>query len=255
LTRTVRERGPLRRLTAAVVLLVAGCATVPPLEPIVRIEGEEERIESYLAAARRDASERRAVRAVGKLSLESPNGSGNVREVIVVERPSRLRLEALNLLGQTQVLLVTDGERFAFFDGSRLERGPLSDDILRDHLGIDLAPAEAIDLLLAAPRIPEGPALGVLGQGTDRIARLDSQIVRFGADGELRGVVSLDAAGLPRWSVEYASWRDAGAGRYPFSVVFSFPRLATHAELRVREAELNPELDTSLFHVPLGPSD
>jgi hypothetical protein len=255
LTRSVRERRSPRRLFAVAALLVAGCATVPPLEPIVRVEGEEERIEAYLAAARESASERLAVRAVGKLSLESPNGSGSVREVIVVQRPSRLRLESLNMLGQTQVLLVADGERFAFFDGTRLERGPLSDDILREHLGIDLAPAEAVDLLLGAPRIPEGPALGVLGQGTDRIARLDAQIVRFGADGELLGVASLDPAGLPRWSVEYASWRDAGAGRYPFSVVFSFPRLATRAELSVREAELNPELDTSLFHVPPGPSD
>jgi outer membrane lipoprotein-sorting protein len=256
LTFTVRDPGSLwRKAAAAALLFAAGCATVPPPAPLVRVEGEEHRIESYLAAARASASQRRAVRAVGKLSLESPRGSGDVREVIVVERPGRLRLEALNVLGQTQALLVADGERFAFYDGSTLQGGPLSDDVLREHLGIDLEPGEAVDVLLGAPRIQAGPPLRVLGQGEDRIAELDSQLVRFGANGELRGVASLGPSGLPRWSVEYSSWRDAGAGQYPFSMILSFPRLATRAELRVREAELNPQLDTSLFHVPTGRSD
>jgi hypothetical protein len=255
LTRAVRDRGVRRCLTAAALVVAAGCATTPPLLPVVRVDGEEARIESYLAAARAGEAERRSVRTVGRLRLESPNGSGSVREVIVVERPSRLRLEALNVLGQTQALLVADGERFAFFDGSTLSRGPLSEDLLRDLLGLDLGPAEAVGVLLGAPPIEAGPLLGVLGQGTDRIAELDSQLVRFAADGELRGVALLGPTGLPRWNVEYASWQEAGGGRYPFSVILSFPRLETRAEFEVREAELNVELDMSLFYVPPGQSD
>jgi outer membrane biogenesis lipoprotein LolB len=222
---------------------------------VVPVVGEDERIETYLAAARSGASERRALRAVGKLSLESPQGSGTVREVILVERPRRLRLEALNLLGQTEVLLVADGERFAFFNGGRLSAGPLSEDVLRDLLGLDLDPDEAVGVLLGAPRLEAGPPHGVLGQGEDRIARLDSQVVRFGPEGELRGVAVLDPTGVLRWHVEYARWQRAGGGSYPFSVILSFPLTQTRAEFKVREAELNPELDTSLFYVPPGESE
>jgi outer membrane biogenesis lipoprotein LolB len=235
------------------IALLAACQTFrrpPELAPLVPIEGEQARIDAYLDAVRSGSTTRRALRVVGKLHVDSPQGSASTRQVIAVERPGRLRFESLDLLGQTRALLVSDGVRFSFYDGRSFSGGPLSDGVLRELIGLDLPPSEAIGVLLGAPTLEAGPALRVLGRGPERIAELDSLRVRFASDGELRGVESL-AAGA-RWRVDYGAWQEATGGRYPSSLVLSFPRSELHARLEVREAELNPELDRSLFHVPPG---
>jgi len=173
----------------------------------------------------------------------------------MAQRPRQLRLESLNFLGQTQSLLVTDGSSFWFFDGRALDHGLLSEDLLRQRLGVDLGPDEAVAVLLAAPRLEAGAPLEILALGEDRIARFAGQRVRFSADGELRSVEVLDPEGALRWSARYERWRAVGEDRYPFEMVLRFPRTALRAELRVDEVELNPALDAELFVLPPGGRD
>jgi hypothetical protein len=245
--------GPAALLGA--LLFLGACRTIELPPTPIRITGEEERIAGWLERARSAGSARHALRAFGTLKLESASGSGSVKQVLMAERPMRLRLESLNFLGQTQSLLVTDGSSFWFFDGHALDRGPLSDELLRRHLGVDLGPDEAVAVLLAAPRLEEGAPLEILALGEERIARFAGQRVRFSPEGDLRSVEVLDPAGGLRWAARYERWRPVGEDRYPFEMVLRFPRTALRAELRVDEVELNPALDSELFVLPSGGSD
>ena len=199
-----------------------------------------------------EADSRQTLRAVGKLRVAGPNGSGKIKQVILVERPARLRLESLNVLGQAATLLVTDGERYSFFDGKTLDGGAVSSEVLHDRLGLAFAPAEAADALLATPKPVVWPPRAILARGAEREVSFVDQNLRFGDDGELEAIESLDGSGEIRWTAEYAAWRDVPGGRYPFSVVFWFPETKLRAELELSAVELNPQLEASLFRVGGG---
>jgi outer membrane lipoprotein-sorting protein len=237
-----------RAVCALAWLWLAACATSegPPFRPVA---GEEDALRARLAAVSQAADGRQGLRAVGKLHVQSKDGSVSVQEVVLAERPARLRLESLNMLGQAQSLLVTDGERFAFFDGKRLEDGPAEPAILRDRLGLSLEPGEAVLALLAAPLASEWPPREILGRGEERELRGAVQSVRFAAGGELSRIAALDDRGKVRWQADYDQWRDVPGGRYPFSLVLSFPETSLRAELELSQVELNPALDPALFRV------
>jgi hypothetical protein len=238
---------------AVAVLGLAACATLRPTPPLVLIRGEDARVAEWLSRVRSDADARNALRADATVALETRERSGRFRQVILAARPARLRLETLNLLGQTQTLLVTDGREYAFFDGRELARGAVTPDVLRERLGIDLEPRDAVDALLVSPAVPEGavPA-AVWGRGEERIVDVDAARLRFAPQGDLAGVNALDADGHVRWSAAYRDWREARGGRYPFGVVLDFPATELRAELVVRDVEVNPPLDDALFRLPPG---
>ena len=203
--------------------------------------------------------ERRSIRAFVKLRIDSEQGKGTVRAVIVAERPDRLRLETLNMLGQTQTLLAVDGNTFGFYDGrSSVERGTTGPQVLRQRLGLDVEPLEAVALLLASPTLPgDSPrrisALRVKGapvQSEERRAEFDAGSVRFAGAGELREVATVDPRGRLRWQAEFEGWRDVPGGRYPSQLRIAFPETGLRAELSVEEVELNAALDAQLFRIP-----
>ena len=242
----------LRSLVIAVLVGACAHASGPAPARVVPLSLDDAQILPLLEQARATATSRHALRATGRVKLDSQDGSGRVRSVILAERPARLRFEALNLLGQTQTLLVTDGERFAFFDGKSLERGPSAPGVLRRTLGLDLEVAEAVRALLAAPAPATDPPREAFLLGEDRVIGFALQRLRFDAAGELRGAAALDAFGGVRWLAEYADWRDTTAGRYPFRMSLRFPRHALWADLRFDDVELNPLLAPDLFRLPGG---
>lgn len=237
-----------RAASALAALSVAACAT--PGGPAFRpVAGEDELLRARVEAAASQGDSRLRLRAVGKLRVESPDGSASVQEVVLAERPARLRLESLNVLGQAATLLVTDGERFAFYDGKRLEDGAAEPEILRSRLGLAFAPTEAVRALLVAPLAVEWSPRAILGRGDEREVQLPLESLRFAPSGELAAIAALDEHGEVRWRAEYAEWRDVPGGRYPFSLVLSFPETELRAEFELTQVELNPALDPSLFRV------
>ena len=240
---------------AAAAAILTSCRTPVPHQPLRQIIGEESRVASWIESTARISAERKSLRATARASFAGPDGTAKFREIILVERPDRLRLESLNFLGQTQTLLVPDGEEFSFFDGRELERGRVSRMLLQERLGLDLEPAEAVAVLLAAPELPTGLPHAVYGRDGDRVADFGAKRVGFGPDGELQAVERLERDGSVRWRVEYTRWRDVSGGRYPSSMVLHFPGSEIRAELDLRDVELNLGLDPALFQLPESRSE
>ena len=234
----------------ALTLAILACRT--PIGPELRpVTGEQERVQAWLLRAREEAQGRTGVRAIGRMRISGPDGSGRVKQVIIAQRPRRLRLESLNFLGQTASVLVTDGENYAFYDGKDVQRGDVSPDLLRDYAGLDVDPEEAVALLVASPRLPAGSPSAVFGRGAERVALYESGRVHFSPEGELIAIEALDPGGRVRWRAEYSRWREVAGGRYPYQIVFDFPMSQVRAELELQDVEVNPPLDKSLFSLLL----
>ena len=68
-------------------------------------------------ALRRTKSSRQALRGRARLAVDDAKGRVKVRgrQLLVVERPARLRVEVQGLLDQTVAVLVVDGDRYELF--------------------------------------------------------------------------------------------------------------------------------------------
>ncbi len=231
---------------ACAAVLAAGCAHAPPapLAPVPIAEARQ-----ALARIDREADARVGLRAVGRLRLVTPEGDGRVREIILAQRPDRLRLESHGPLGQAVGLLVTADGEYSFFDGQRLESGAVHDDLLARRLGLELRPDEAVELLLAAPPIP-GIARAAFRRDSDTVVDGDGWRVVYDALGDLALLETLEADGSVRWRARYAGWRDEPGGRFPRELELEFPATQVRAELALSRVELNPELRPGQFRAP-----
>ncbi len=248
-------------LVAALATAMA-CRTIPPAA--VPLAPGDPRPAALLSAWERSAEERRSLRGRAKLSVDGASGGVHVRgkQVLVLERPARLRVEILGLLNQTLAVLVTDGERFELFrvEDRSFETGEVNPDLLWQEARIALTPGEAVELLLGAPRAdPSLVPLAALGSddGSIRIHLAD-------ADGSVRRRMSFDAEGRLRWIEAVGDgeveWR-ASFDRYeligdtPFAHAISLDVAArrTHAEISLRDVELNPDLSPDIFRLRLPP--
>lgn len=229
---------------------LAGCFTPrgPVPEGMSELRGGDPRVAGWVERARADADSRRTVRAYARVRIESEAGAGRFREVIAAQRPAQLRVETLNFLGQTQSLLVADGASAVLFDGQQAAEGEPAELLL--ELGLDLAPADAIQLLLASPVLSRESPQRVFAEGVERVVEFPGQRLRFAEDGALLGASQLGADGALRWSVDYMRWSDVPGGRYPLSIRVYFPRTQLRAEFELEDVELNAALEAQLFRAP-----
>lgn len=126
------------------------------LAPEVPISLDDPRVAPALAKLEANASSRHSLRALAKISIDGPRGSGRANQVVLAKRPALLRIEVFGLMNQIASLLVTDGQQFTVYDASRrtFERGTVHEQLLRATTGVDLSPQEAVQLLLASPALP-----------------------------------------------------------------------------------------------------
>ena len=245
------ERANASRGAAWLVGLAASLGACATPGPQVLSPGDPH-VRSALERVARQAERRVNLSAFGQLRMSARGDRGRVEQVIVAERPDRLRLESLDPLGQTVALLVSDGRRFGWYDGRRLESGPVSASLLRDRLGLELAPREAVEAILAAPSAVDSTVRAAFRSRGEMVVELDAWRLRLAADGELSGLESLDAAGRTRWRAEYSGWSDVPGGRFPHDLSIEIPPARTRVRLALREIRLNAALDPRVFVLPVN---
>jgi hypothetical protein len=210
-------------LAALAALAAVGCATVPRPVPLpVR----DPRPAARLAAFTEAVAGRRSLRGVAHLAIDGPAGSGRAKQILLVERPARLRVEVLGWLDQTVALLATDGHRYELYrarDRSWSE-GAVTPDLLWQVAGLAVAPELAVQLLLAAPAPPAdarvvGGALLPHGGVRAELAEAErGERLRYDFDGEghLIAWSVLGADGEARIAAHWSDYRSVGAATFPF---------------------------------------
>jgi hypothetical protein len=233
----------------------------------VRLSGDDPRPARLLAGLHERASAAHALRASARLSLDSPDLRFSRPQRIAAARPARMRIEIMGLFNQVAAVLVTDGALYQLYTAgeSELEEGVVSSDLLWRVARVDLAPDEAVDLLLGAPRLTPRLRLGVATlyeDGGIAFERRDEhgavrERLRFDAAGRVRGIERLDDGGELVWQGSFDDYRDVagpegGAIPFAFDVALHFPRVQADARLKFKKVSLLNELDEALFELRLA---
>ena len=240
-------------------ITLAGCRTpgLAPVPPAPVPPGLDERVAEYLdaLAARHDSVS--ALRARARSEARGASGDAFSRQLLLLERPARMRIEVLGLLGQRALVLATDGRHYEVFRAGvpGIEQGEVHPGVLWDVAGVPLAPDTAVSILLAAPEQPAGgapPRVRWDGGSGEAVVAYPDHTFHFDGPGRLRGY---------RWHPDghdwvvarYDDWRPAQAGEndaaFPHTIVLDFPSNGGRVRVALSDVELNPALDAALFRL------
>ena len=190
------------------------------------------------------------MRALANVHYSGPQGRGGFQEAILVQRPDRLRLETLSMLGVILIVTVDDKE-IAGYDPREgvFLRGPRSKENLLRLTQIPLELDEVTKLLMGLPPVDIRGAweqqesslmFSLKGGGKDVVVFTSQHPVptkwqRFSA----RGVIEMSA--------ELTDYVETPAGLFPSKVIFEAPAQKKRLEIRFQEPELNVALSPALF--------
>lgn len=183
------------------------------------------------------------------------------REEIAVKRPDNLRVEAMSPLG-VALLLTAQGPQLAVFEpgANRFMRGAATADTLYRYVRIPMAPADAVNLLMAiAPRdFPIGGEIdSVSTEGAMTVAAYGnaaSGLRELGfSDGHLVMVRETGADKTVYYDVRYSDYRDIGGVVFPYVVDANFPSAHSHVIFRYARPIVNGTIPDSTFELTPAP--
>jgi len=243
---------------AAALLLQMGCRTLPP--QVVQLAVDDPRPQALLDGWAARAGELHSLRGSARVSLDGARGASFARQLLVVERPARLRVEVLGLLNQRIAVLATDGERYDLYrsESGAVESGEIQPSVLWEVAGVPLTPEEAVRVLLGAPRmqLPGGEISGAV-ENADAVVRFEVRgsdpcwsALEFDAEERLSRYEVLCPEGI-LFQVRYDDYREVAGARFAHRVELDFPLFEVHAEVKFRGVELNPVLPEGIFQLEL----
>jgi hypothetical protein len=246
------------RAALFVVALVSAfaCRTVPPVVPL---PADDPRLAALLERWEAEVASRAALRGRAHLAVDSEAGRLRGRQIVVLERPAKLRVEVLGLMNQTAAVITTDGDRFEVFRvGDRsYETGSVRPDLLWREARIALMPAEAVAVLLGVPAPGAGLTLANAVRTHDDWIEVDlvdsegrrRQRASFDASERLRSFAVLGEDGSTRWRASFGAYSLVGASPLPHAIVLDVAEGDTHVEIELKDLELNPVLPAELFRL------
>lgn len=247
------------RLTPHVLLLtvfaiyLAGCASgqhglkarepLPKTDEILKgLEIAHERVNSLKGLANVNA-------------VASDNGA-NVKEVMVVKRPGKLRFETIGLFGSPILVMATDGLMLTMHmpAENRFSRRELSSAAIPFPFNL-LGAGEVADIFLGSTPVVQ--------YSSSRIEYSDNgnYLLTLGSsDGLKKQVISLEAGTLRLMrseikdgergidvSINYSDYQDVSGISFPKEIKVKSSPNPNSLIIRYEDIELNPEIDDDLF--------
>jgi hypothetical protein len=238
-------------------LFALSCRTLPErlLAP------DDPRALAVLAQWVEGAAARTGLRGRARMAVDSADRSIAVRgrQVLLVQRPARLRVEVLGFLGQTLAVVVTDGDRFEVLrtQDRSYEAGELRPTLLWDEARIALTAEEAIGVLLGVPVpdprwSPSRVAMDPAGLTSIDLADDDgtrTQRLLFDPHGRLAESQRFDDLGQSIWRAHFDDYREIDGDWLAHAIELDVTIGGTHAEISLSDVELNPVLSVDSFRL------
>jgi outer membrane lipoprotein-sorting protein len=237
----------------ATVALLAGCASRSAPRPATAPVGTLPSAQHILDALTQRRQAVRSVRAMARLSYTSPEESRKARQLVVAERPDRLRFEIFSPFGAVFVLTASDGVLAAWArDEATVYRGSASPENLQRYAQVDLPVPTAVDLLLGTPPLQALP---------DSVVSADGGAVELWQDsGRLVQVVWFSPAELEPLRYEqrasdgrvllratFGQYAAIDGVRVPTQLAIELPPEHRRLDFALTETEVNPVLADAIF--------
>jgi hypothetical protein len=197
----------------------------------------------------------RGLRAVARLRYRSPTGTENARNALAVQRPDRLRIEVLSMLGSIFVLTSDDGMISAYVPReSTVYRGAASAANLAPYLPAGVSVPMIVDHLLATPSLGTGmPSTVAWDQGRIRLTHQGdgggNRTVWFRDRDTPTHYRETDSRGDITLEVTYDEVDDSTPLPLPKRVTVRFPLTGESLEITMRDPEVNPRLPLDYFSI------
>ena len=240
----------LPALTLAVILL-SSCATLrPELGPPVSSEFAYALIQNW----RDKALSINSIQGLAKLKLEAPLNNINATQVLLVERPNRLRAETLSPFGVPLLLLVADGEKMgALLPAKNIYyQGSSSPKNLGMFVNLPLGLSDLVDVLLYQPQMiesweKEAFTLKAGGWLLIHSGTLERQELIFNDMQELIEVSYFKDNDL-FLNVKYAEFSES-ENSYPMLLTLKIPEKYATVTLTFSDVETNGQIRPELFKI------
>lgn len=257
---------PVVAAPALLLGLGLACRSAPPAAPAAPAPtASAEQVQHLLDAARLRAASVSGLRARMRAELPGSPFARFSSQVLLAERPGRLRVDVLGPFGRRLQVLATGGAAWEYYEAGTagLRRVPVSEAASLPlawlgPLAGEVTPELGVALLLAAPPVPDSVPRST--EQTPQGVRIDFACCVFLFEaGDLGEVQLAGEDGAEQLSVRYRNWRDLPGGRFPFRVELYAAASGAMLTLELLEAELNPDLAGEWFrlsspqHRPLAP--
>jgi len=234
---------------ATLLVALFGCTTVtPPKAPKLPVPQWES---SKLLESLGQRSERfRSLRALAQVDYDGQEGKHGFQEAVIVQRPDRLRLETLSLLGAILIFTANDRQIIGYHprDGVFVHGQPTPDN-LRRYTQIPLELQEVTMLLMGLPPVDpsatwkqEGNTLILFANDRQReVLTFESQQPvptkwqRFNDEGKVE------------FSAEFSDYIDSAPGLFPQGIDLEAHLQNKKLRIRYKEPEFNAMIPAELF--------
>jgi outer membrane lipoprotein-sorting protein len=232
--------------------LLTACAPVRP-----KTVGEQ-MSQDFVAEFMQEWSENSArvtsVQGLAKVKVHSPDNKLNGTQVILAEKPDRLRAETLSPFGSPLLLLAADGDKLGVLLPSRnlYYTGAASPANLERFVRIPLRLADLVSVLLYQPpiidaRSEEGFELVEGGWLLIRRGSSHRQELTFNGERQLVEASYFDRDKL-LMKITYGKFDEAGE-RFPLFFGIELPEQKTTASLEFSDPETNGKLKAGIFQL------
>jgi outer membrane lipoprotein-sorting protein len=245
-------------LVAVVPAVTVGCSTVArqiPSPP--QLELEQPPVTGWSAdklvgiLSHRDRHFQ-SLRALASVSYRGPEGNQGFQEAILVQRPDKIRLETLSLLGAILIITVNGDEITGFHPRERLFlRGKSTKENLYRYTAIPFELQEMTRLLAGLPPVRNSAGWQIAGNSLYR--ELDGggkEIVVFDLAREIPvRWYRLGPGGSPELSAAFENFSATPAGLFPSNITLEAQTSAQKRSLEIvyQDPEVNVEIAPSLF--------
>jgi hypothetical protein len=235
---------------AAVCTVISACATVPPPRREPQLPAKDWATGELIESLNQRNQQFRSLRALARLDYTGPDGKGNVQEAVLVQRPDRLRLETLTLLGAVLIVTVNDKEIIGHHPREGIfVRGPRTKENLLRYTQIPLELDEITALLLGLPPVD-----------TRAPRRQEGSTLVFSPNGRKQDAVTFESqlpvptkwerfndAGAVELSARFLDYISTPAGSFPSKIQVEAQLQKRKLEIRYQEPEINASLAPEIF--------
>jgi len=243
-------RSAAKVLLAILAVIAAGCSTTakPPAMP--QLPGPQWESGKLIESISQRRQQFRSVRALARVNYAGPEGKHGFEEAVLVQRPDRLRLETLTLLGAILIVTANDTEIIGYHPREGvMVRGQSSKENLLRYTQIPLELDEITALLLGLPPVePSAPW------------RRDGNSLIFSPNGRIKDSLAFEShlpvptqwqrfngGGALELTARFSDYITTPAGLFPSKIDVDAPLQGRKLEIRFQEPEFNATIPAESF--------
>ena len=229
---------------------LAGCATVTPPTASPQLPAPKWEAAKLLDSINQRGEQTRTLRALARVNYTGPEGKQSFDEAVLVQRPDRLRLETLSMLGAILIVTANKQEIIGYHPREGIMvRGQSSKANLLRYTQIPLELDEITALLAGLPPV-----------NASTPSQQDGNTLIFAPSGFKKDTVSFESqqpvptqwqrfnnSGAVELTATFTDYVNTAAGLFPGKINIDAPLQKKKLEIRFQEPELNGSIQADQF--------